>query len=429
MSEIKKLKNSQIEFSITIPWSVWEKYLDQSAKEASEEIKIDGFRPGKAPRKMVEQKVGIGVLLNGASQKAVEKSYMDFVMENKLEVIGQPEIKIEKLEEGKDLEYGVKVSVVPELKIAEKYKKDIKKINEEYKDRKAEIKEEEIEKEIKRLAQSRAKLVTVRREAKNEDAVEIDFSVLVGNVPIENGTSKNHPMVIGKGVFIPGFEENLIGMKEGEEKEFDLEFPKDYHKKDLAGKMAKFKVKMNLVQERELPEINDEFAKSLGQFESLEALKKNMREGLEHEAKHKLEEEKRGKYVEKIIEHSQAELPEILVEQETKQMLGEFEYQIQGMGLDLDTYLGQLKKDKKELEKDWKPQAEKRVMSALALKEIAKAEEIQIDGKEIEEEMNKTMAYYKNVKDMEKNIDMERLYNYTKGILENGKVFEMLEKL
>jgi len=218
-------------------------------------------------------------------------------------------------------------------------------------------------------------------------------------------------------------------MKEGEEKEFDLEFPKDYHKKDLAGKMAKFKVKMNLVQERELPEINDEFAKTLGQFENLEALKKNIQEGMEHEAKHKLEEEKRGKYLEKIATHLEAELPEILVEQEISQMVREFEYQIQMMGMDLDIYLGQLKKDKEELKKDWRPQAEKRVQSALALKELAKMEEVKVDSKEIEAEMNKTMAYYKNVKDMEKNIDMERLYNYTKGILENGKVFEMLEKM
>ena len=429
MSEIKKLKDSQVEFEITLPWKEWEKYLDLAAKEASEEIKIDGFRPGKAPRKIVEQKVGLGVLLNGAADRAIQKSYVDFVTKNKLEVIGSPEVKIGKLEEGQDLQYSVKVSVIPEVEISEKYKKDIKVINEEYKDKKAEVKEEELQKELEKLANSRVKLVTVLREAKKDDSVEIDFSVLVNNVPIENGTSKNHPMVIGKGMFIPGFEENLIGMREGEEKEFELEFPKDYHKKDLSGKLAKFKVKMNLVQERQLPEINDEFAKSLGQFENLEALKKNMREGMEHEAGHKLEEEKRGKYVEKIIEHAKMELPEILITEETKQMLQEFEYQIQGMGMDLDTYLGQLKKDRSELSKDWKPEAEKRVKSALVLKEIVKLEEIRVEAKEIEAEMNKTMAYYKNVKDMEKNIDMTRLYNYTKGILENAKVFEMLEKI
>jgi len=429
MSEIKKLKDSQVEFEVTVPWKEWEKYLDLASKEASEEIKIDGFRPGKAPRKIVEQKVGKEALLNSASQKAIEKTYVEFVKENKLEVIGSPEVKVNEMKEGADLSYQVKVSVVPELKLDKKYKKEVKKVNEEFKDRKAEVKEEEIKSELEKIANSRVKLVTVAREAKKDDNVEIDFTVLVNNVPIEGGTSKNHPMVIGKGVFIPGFEENLIGMKAEEEKEFELEFPKDYHKKDLAGKLANFKVKINLVQDRQTPEINDDFAKSLGAFENLEALKKNINEGMLEEGKRKIEEEKKGKYIEKIVECSELDLPEILIAQEIKQMFNEFEYQIQTMGLNLDTYLKQLKKERKELEKDWEPQAKKRVTSALALREIAKAEDIKIDSKEVEEEMNKTMAQYKNVKDMEKNIDMERLYEYTRGNLENGKVFEMLGKI
>ncbi|MFA6383600.1 MAG: trigger factor, partial [Parcubacteria group bacterium] len=276
---------------------------------------------------------------------------------------------------------------------------------------------------------SRVKLVTVNREVRNNDSVEVDFRVLISGVPIEGGTSKNHPMIVGRGVFIPGFEENLIGMKEREEKEFELEFPKDYHKKDLAGKMATFQVKVNLVQERQTPAIDDDFAKSLGKFENLKALEKNIQEGMVEENKQKMKEQKRNEYIEKIIENSTVDLPEVLVHQEIHQMLHEFEQQLQMMGMNLDQYLGQLKKDRKELERDWEPQAEKRVKSALALKEIAKLEEISLDSKEIEEEMNKTMQYYKNVKNMEKNIDMERLYNYTKGMLENEKVFEFLDRL
>lgn len=426
---IKKLKGSKVEIKITVPREEWEKYLDIVASEASKEIKITGFRPGKAPRKMVEQKVGKGVLLNGAAEKAVQKSYVDFVVKEKLEVIGSPEVTIEKIEEGRDLEYKTVVAVMPEIKIKDAYKKDIKKINEEQKNKPSEITEDDLKLELEKLANSRVKLVTVNREARKNDSVEIDFSVLVDGVPIENGTSKNHPMVIGRGVFIPGFEDNLIGMKAEEEKEFELSFPEDYHKKDLAGKPATFKVKMKLVQERQTPEINDDFAKSLGKFENLEALKKNIQESMQEENKQKMKDQKRAEYIEKIIEHSQAELPEVLVHQEIHQMLHEFEHQLQTMGMNLDQYLGQLKKDREELEKGWEPQAEKRVKSALALKEIAKTEEIKIGSKEIEEEMNKTLQYYKNVKNLEKNIDMERLYNYTKGTLENEKVFEFLEKL
>jgi len=426
---IKKLPKSQVEFEISIPWEKWEKYLGKAASEISEEIKIPGFRPGKAPKKMVEQKVGIGALLNNAAEKAVEKSYVDFIVAEKLEVLGNPEIKVEELTEGKDLLFKARVAVMPEAKIKDGYKKEIKKINEECGKKTVEIKDEELALELEKLANSRVKLVTVNREAEKNNSVEVDFSVLIGGVPIENGTSKNHPLIIGREVFIPGFEANLIGMKAGEEKEFELEFPKDYHKKDLAGKLAIFKVAMKLVQERQTPEINDDFAKSLGEFENLEALKKNIREGMEHEAKHKNEDEKKAKYVEAIISNTETDLPEVMVKKEVEQMLNEFEYQVQSMGMNLDQYLEKIKKDKKELEKDWESQAEKRVKSALALKEIAKLEEIKIEAPEIEAEMNKTLSYYKNVKDIEKNIDMERLYNYTKGILENDAVFKILEKI
>lgn len=426
---IKKLPKSQIEFELTVSWADWKKYLDQAAQELSEEIKIPGFRPGKAPRNLVEQKIGKEPILNNASEKAVKKSYVDYILGEKIEAIGSPKVEIKEIDEGKDLKFKVIVAVMPEIKIDGGYKKDIKKINEEFGKKDKMIDDKEVDLEIEKIANSRVKLVTVRREARNNDSVEIDFSVSVDGASIENGTSKNHPLIIGKGVFIPGFEDQIIGMKEGEEKEFELAFPGEYHKKDLAGKTATFKVKMNLVQERQTPEINDDFAKSLGNFSDLLAFRKNVKEGMEHENEHKMKEGRRTEFIEKIIQHSKIDLPEILIEEETEKMLQEFEYQVSSMGMTLDQYLATIKKDKKELKKDWNPQAEKRVISALALQQIARDEEIKVESKEVEEEMNKTLKYYKNVKDIEKNLDMERLYNYCKGTVENEKVFEMLEKL
>jgi trigger factor len=378
---------------------------------------------------LVEQKVGKGILLNNAAEKAVQKSYADFVIEQKLEVVGAPEVEIEKIEEGKDLEYKAVAAVMPEIRISEKYKDEIKKVNKKYSEKKIEASEDEVKLELERLANSRVKLVTVRRPAQKNDSVEVDFEVLVGGVPIENGSSKKHPLVLGKGVFIPGFEENLIGMKEEERKEFELEFPKDYFKKDLAGKKAVFRVKMNIVQERQTPGVDDDFAKSLGKFENLEALRKNIKEGIEHEEKHKQDDQRQREYIEKIIESSKTELPDILVEKELEKMLQEFEYQIQGMGMNLGQYLEKISKKKEDLEKDWKSQAEKRVISALALKEIIVQEEIKVEASEVETEMNKTLQYYKNVKDLEKNIDMEKLYAFAKGTLENEKVLEFFAKL
>lgn len=418
-----------MEFEITVSWSDWKKYLDEAAKDISQEIKIQGFRPGKAPRHLVEQKVGKGEILNNAAQKAVQKSYTDYVLAEKLDVIGRPEVTILKIAEGNDLIYKAVVTVMPEVKIDEKYKEEVKKINQEYANKKIEIKEDDINLELDKLANSRVKLVTVNREAKKNDSVEIDFEVLMGGVPIENGTSKKHSLILGRGVFIPGFEDNLVGMKEGEEKEFELSFPEDYHKKDLAGKPAKFKVKLNLVQERQTPEINDDFAKSLGEFENLESLRKKIREGMEHEEKHKREDQKRNEYMEKIIEKMDVELPELLINQEIDRMLEEFEQQLHSMGMHRKDYLEKLNKKEEELRQEWKPQAEKRIKSALALEKIAKQENIEVQSQEVEEEMNKTLQYYKNVKDLEKNIDMARLYNYSKSILENEKVFKFLEKL
>lgn len=426
---IKKLPASQVEFEEVVPQKEWEVHLNAAAAEASKEIDISGFRPGKAPRHLVEQKVGKAALINAAAEKAIQKSYVDFVTHEKLEVIGAPKIELLEAEEGKDLKYKATVSVMPEAKVKDSYVKAVKKVNADFKDKKPEAKEEEVQLELEKLANSRVKLVTVNREARKNDSVEVDFEVLMGGVTIEGGKSTKHPLVIGRGVFIPGFEEQIIGMKAGDEKEFELKFPETYHKKDLAGKLATFKVKMLLVQERQTPELNDEFAVSLGKFKNLEELKKNVREGMKHENEHKLKDEKRTKQIEEIVKNTEADLPEILVHEEIHRMLNEFEQQLTPMGMNLDEYLAQLKKDRKELERDWEPQAKKRVLSALALAEVAKMEDIKVEQKEIEEEINKTLQYYKNVKDFEKNIDMEGLYKYSKGTLENEKVFEYLEKL
>ncbi len=426
---MKKLPQSKIEFEITVPWQEWKRYLDVAASEAAQEIKIEGFRPGKAPRKIVEQKIGKEPIINNAAEKAVKKSSVKFVTEKKLEVIGAPQIELIKAKEENDLQYKVIVSVMPKIKIAEGYEKEIKKINKDFTNKPTEVDEKELELELEKLAASRVKLVTVNREAKNNDSVELDFKVLMGGVPIENGSSKKHSLILGKGVFIPGFEEKIIGMQAGDEKEFELTFPEKYHQKELAGKPATFQVKVNLVQERQIPEVNDEFAQSIGDFKNLAMLKKSIQEGMKKEMLAKNKEEKRAQYLEAIVKKTSGELPDILIKEEVKKMMSELEYQLQSTGMNLDQYLAQLKKKKEDLMKDWEPQAKKRVLSALVLEKIAEDQKIEASSKEVEIEMNKTMQYYKKVKDVEKNIDMKRLYNYSKVLLENERVFAYLEKL
>jgi len=423
--DIKKLPKSQVEFSITVPTAEFEKFIDAAAEELSKDVKIDGFRPGKAPRNVVEQKVGAEKILAHGAERAIKKTYVDAIVKNKLDTIGEPRITITKIAAGNDLEYKAIAAVMPEVKLSN-YRKNTKTIKKPGAEK---VTNEQIQKELETLQKSRAKLVTVSRKAKKDDRVEIDFEVFVDGKLIEGGAAKKHPLTIGENYFIPGFEDQLVGMKEKDEKEFELAFPKDYHQKKLAGKPAKFKVKMVLVQEKELPKIDDEFAKSLGNFENLTAFKKNLAEGIELEQKRKNEEKWRSVAIEKIADASQIDVPDMLVEQELEKMMAEFEQNIASMGLQLETYLENIKKSKNEITKGWKETAEKRVKAALVLKEIAKAEEIDVPSKEVEEEMNRVMAYYKSIPDMEKKVDMERLYAYARGVVANEKVFQFLENL
>ncbi len=427
-SEIKKLPKSEVEIKVSVEWNDWKKYINQAVADVSKEMKIPGFRAGKAPRDIVEKKVGANIILEEAAQKAIQGSYPEVLKKENIEAIGQPKAEILKIAEGNDFEYKIVTAIVPSAEIKD-WKSKIKKVNKEHKDKKVEITDADIEKELTQLAQSRVQLVTVEREAKNGDNVMIDFQVTRQGVPIEGGSSKNHPLILGKGVFIPGFEENVIGMKAGEEKTFELTFPKEYHDKGLAGNPASFSVKLNLVQDRKTPEINDDFAKSLGKFKDLNELKNNLKEGLEKEKKSEFKEKRRAEYIEKLIESTKTEIPEILLQEELQRMFGEFEMQLSGMGITIEKYLEQIKKSKEDMEKDWQPQAEKRIIAALALEEVAKEVEVNIPAEKIEEEINRTLAQYKNIKDVEKNIDLGRLYNYVKGNLQNEEVLDILDKM
>lgn len=412
-----------MELIVSVPAKELDHFLEIAATELSKGIKIDGFRPGKAPRNVVEQKIGTEKILAHAAEKAVKKTYADLVIQNELDVIGEPKITITKIALGNDLEYKAIVSVMPKVTLGD-YRKEVKKIE---KEEEKGISSDQISRELENLAKSRAKLITVNRPLKKGDRVEIDFEVKIAGKTIEGGSSKNHPLTVGENYFIPGFEDSLIGMKEKEEKEFELDFPADYHKKDLAGKTAKFNVKIGLVQKKDIPEINDEFAKSLGNFENLDKLKASLKEGMAEEQKRKNKDKWRTRAIEAIVKASQMEIPDILVDTELNKMESEFEQNIAQTGMNLDAYLENVKKNRDDLRKEWQETAEKRVGSALVLKEIALVENVAVESNEIEEEMNKVLSYYKSFPDMEKNVDMQRLHDYAKGMLINEKVFQFLE--
>lgn len=427
--KIEKLPASQVKIIITVPAVEMETYINQAVEDASKTLNVAGFRKGKIPREIVERQVGKEMLIYEGAQKAIRKLYVDAILDQKIAAIGQPKVDITKIEEGKDLEFEAVVAVLPKVKLAE-WESGVKKVNQKFSKEKVEVKADEIQRELDYLAKQRAKIITVNREAKMGDQLEVDFKVLVNQVPIEGGTAKKHLLVLGEGRFIPGFEEQLVGVNAGEEKNFELAFPKEYHEKTLAGKLAKFEVKVNLVQDRLVPEINDEFASSIGKFKNLEELKKNIQEGIEHEGKQKLDNKRQQEHIDALIKDMEVELPELLIKVEVERMFQELDQNVSMMGLDREKYLQQIGASEETLREQWgKKEAVNRVKATLAIREIAKQQSLEPKSEEIEERMNRHLQYYKTMKDMEKKIDMERLYEAVKGDLIHEKVFEYLTTL
>ncbi len=418
---IQKQPKSQVELTIEVSPKELDPHLDQAALQLSKDLNIPGFRPGKVPRKIVEQKVGVFKLYEKAANLALPKTYTKALIENDIEAIGPPQVKLEKLAPGNPLVYRAQVTVLPEIDLPDYKKIKVKK-------KEIKVEDKQIEATLKELQKSRAKIKTIKREARKGDRVEVDFKTYLGKVPVEGGESKNHPLTLDQGYFVPGFEEKLIGMKEGDEKEFTLRFPKDYHQKHLANRDVDFKVKMNLVQEVELPEINEEFVQSLGKFKDLKALKDQLTDNLKQEMKVKEKSRCEMEIMDKIVQQCETEIPEVLLKAELGKMIQELKGMIETQGGKFENYLKSVKKTEEELEEQFKDQAKKRVKIGLTLQAIAKKENIKISDQEIEEERQKTLQTYQWNKKVTEKIQTDEYKEYIRGLIRNRKVFELLRK-
>lgn len=425
---VKQLPESRVEMKVVLPWEEWQGEIEHAKDGMAKSVKLPGFRPGKVPKNMVEQRFGKQAIMVEAAEHVVSHSYAKALEQEKVDAIGQPEVTLGQVKEGEEFTYSIITAVMPLVKLAS-WRDAVKKVNSEFAKKDTAVADEDITKELERLATMRAKQVAVNREAKMGDSVLVDFTVKQEGVVIEGGKSENHPLVLGKGVFIPGFEEKLVGMKEHDEKSFELTFPSEYHAKHLAGRPATFEVKMRSVQEREVPLLDDAFAKSLGKFETLAEVKENLKKGMFEEKKEQMKNEHRTEILDALVDKATIDFPELLVKQELLRMTQDFEAQLTQMGLTLDAYLEQMKKTKEALEAEWLPQAKRRLSANLVIEFLAEDEAITVDTPEVEAEMNKALQYYKNVKDIEKNIDMERLYAAVSGQLKNEKVLAWLESL
>ncbi len=424
--DIKNLPKSEVEILVELDLTEWGKFIDEATKELGKEVKIEGFRPGMAPKEMLEQKIGQGHILEAAADLAVRKTYSKVLDQKNIEAIGRPEVQVLKVAIGNPFEFKIKTAVLPPIKLAD-YKKIAKDDKPKTKDQ-IKVEEKEINESLEWLRKSRTKYATVLRPAQKGDRVEVDFVAKQEGKTIENGESKNHPLLIGEGKFVPGFEDQLIGLKEGETKNFSLVFPEDFAAKALAGKLIDFETKMNLVQEPQAPELNDEFAKDLGKFENLEALKNNVKDGLAMEKEQKEKEIWRAKILQEIVKKSEMELPEILIQAEVDKMADEFRANLTQMGLVYEDYLKNVKKTEEDMKKEWLPKAKERAQAGLILRQISELENLEVSPEEAEAEMNHIIKHYPDWDAVKSKIDMASLLEYTKGRLKNEKVFEFLEK-
>lgn len=418
----EKLPKSQVKLTITVPVGELAPHLDAAAAKISQEVKIEGFRPGKAPRNLVETKVGAMAVLQEAVDAVVQATYPEAVAQEKLKDVGMPEIKIEKMAPGNDLVYTATVAILPNVVLA-----DAKKAKAERKN--PSVTPEDVQKTLAELQKMHAKEVAEERAAAKGDKVDVDFQVFVDNVPIEGGTSKNHPVTIGANAFIPGFEEQLVGMKRDEDKEFELEFPKEYHESKLAGKKATFKVKAKTVYKIELPVVDDTFAKSLGGFQSLDELKKQIEKNMLTEREQKEQERLELEVLEKIAEKSKFdEIPDVMLENELDRMLREMEQQVGYQGGDFEDYLSHIKKSREDLRKEWRPQAEKRVKTALIVAEVIEQQKLTVPDAAIDAEIALLKKAYGQNQDVLKRLDSLDYRAYQRMVLLNRKAVDWLVK-
>jgi len=443
-TEIKKLPKSELEIEFELTEEEFKKHIDGALLHLKDHMKMDGFRQGQVPLEVVEKKVGQENLLMEAGELAVKKSYSKFVIENNLEPIGQPEVQIKKIAKGSPFLFTVKISVLPEVELP-----NYKEVASKVKMGDISISEKEIEDALAYIQKSRAKFTDKDAGAEKKDYLKIEYQ----NDNVNSGKPVRDMFILGESGFLPDFENNLIGMKKGDEKEFSAKFPSpptnsggEMHddssreKNDpelvggknapnnLAGKEGKFHVTILAVQTMELPEINDDFAKSLGMFDTLVALKSNIKEGIGMEKQEAEKQKRRGEVLSKIAEKIKFELPEKMVELEKERLLHDLKHQTtQQFKISFEDYLKATKKTEEELKNNFRLDAEKRIKNYLVLRQIGKIEHVEVLTEEIKEEMNKFIKSYS--KEEVDKIDINQLKEYTKDALISEKIFQLLENL
>ena len=385
--QVEKLEKNMAKLTIEVPAEELDKAIKTVYNKQKGHFNIPGFRKGKVPYHMIEKMYGAAVFYEEAANEIIPGAYAKAYDECELEIVSQPEINVVQIEKGKPFIFTAEVAVKPEVTLGEYKGLEVEKTS-------TRVTQKEVDARIQEEAEKNARTVSVERPVQDGDEVVLDFEGFVDGEAFEGGKGENYPLTIGSGSFIPGFEEQLIGVEAEKEVEVNVTFPEEYHAENLAGKEAVFKCTVHEIKVKELPEIDDEFAAEVSEFDTLEEYKADMKAKIKEEKIAEAKAKKEDQAVEKAIANATMEIPEAMINTQAQQILDDFARRMQSQGLTMDQYLQFTGMTVEKLMEDAKPQAKKRIETRLVLEAIAKAENIEISDEKLDEELAKMAESY-----------------------------------
>lgn len=419
--DVKKLDKSQVEITFTMTPAEYKKDVEQAAVRLSERAAIKGFRPGKAPYDIVKKQVGELKIMEEAMEGIVQRSFYEAVKTEKLETVGMPEVKVDKLAPGNDFVFKATVALLPEVTLP-----DVSKIKVEPKEIK--VTDKDVEKVLTDLQKMQPKETVKEGASTKEDKVTVDMDMFIEKVPVEGGQAKNHQVYLNEPHYIPGFAEELIGLKKDDTKEFTLKFPAEHYQKHLAGKNVDIKVKVSDVHQVEYVPLDDAFAKAVGQ-ESLAKLKELLTLNLTKEATSKEDQRQEIAILDELIEKTKfGELPQVLVDSEKRKMFHELKYDLDRRGVPMEQYLMDLKKTEEQIFIDFTEQATKRAKAALVSRQIALENKITVEKEDMDQELVSIKLAYPGDATVEENIKRPEILDSIASAIQNRKVLALLKE-
>ncbi|MCR5147401.1 MAG: trigger factor [Eubacterium sp.] len=386
--KVEKQKDNTAKLIIEVPAEDFDKAIDEAYEKNKDRFKVDGFRKGKVPREMIEKVYGVGVFYDDAANAVIPEAYAEAAKESGLEIVARPDIQVTKIAAGNPMEFEAIVTLKPEVKLGKYKGVKVEKVE-------AEVTDEDIEKRLEQDKEQNARLVAADdKEIEDGDQAIIDFEGFVDDKPFEGGKGEDYPLVIGSHSFIDTFEDQLIGKKVGDEVDVNVTFPEQYQAAELAGKPALFKVKIKEIKVKEYPEIDDEFAQEVSEFDTLDEYKEDIRKKLTEAKENEAKRETESRIIEAIIKDSKMDIPEKMIDTACDQMVEEFARNMQMQGIAFEQYLQMTGSTLEQMKEQVKPQAEARVQSSLVLEAIVEAEGIEAKDADVDDEILKMSEQY-----------------------------------